>query len=345
MANEVVKYDNDLNLVAFKGFSKVENDVFFALIWKLKEQGNQEIRLDFGELRNLIDLRNMTNKEINEAITGIGRKISRSTIELETETEIQFFTIFQVLAVPKTADDFYIRAKVNEPFLYILNDFKAGNFTIWELMEFSNLTSKYSQTLYRLLKQFRSVGVLYLKWDKFLDLLDIPKSYDMGSIDRQILKPAVKELSERNLFNSDRVIFNNLRYEKIRGRGRGRPIKNINFYFQAENVDNKKVKTEKKEMKKRKVENEKTEFANQFYGEKFNYKNSIFQIYTIEKVEEKIKALVENTSTYTKENLIFPNIEIIKNEIEKYKKNNQISDKSQEVFKKFEKLAQKKKLK
>ncbi|WP_141071146.1 RepB family plasmid replication initiator protein, partial [Campylobacter fetus] len=51
---ELVKYDNDLNLVAFKDFSKVENDVFFALMWKLKEQGNKEIRLDFSELRELI---------------------------------------------------------------------------------------------------------------------------------------------------------------------------------------------------------------------------------------------------------------------------------------------------
>lgn len=350
MANEVVKYDNDLNLVAFKGFSKVENDVFFALIWKLKEQGNKEIRLDFGELRSLIDLRNMTNIEISKAITDIGRKISRSTIELETETEIQFFTIFQVLAVPKTSDDFYIRAKVNEPFLYILNDFKAGNFTIWELMEFSNLTSKYSQTLYRLLKQFRSVGVLYLKWDKFLDLLDIPKSYNMGSIDTQILKPAIKELSERNLFNSDRVIFNNLRYEKIRGRGRGRPVKNINFFFQAENTDNKKIKAEKKEMKIRKIANENKEFSNQFYGQKFTYKNSVYQVYIIEKVpnSEKIKALVENTSTYTKENMYFPNIEILKNEIEKYQEryqnNNQKSDKKFEVMEKMEKLTQNNKL-
>ncbi|OCR95219.1 hypothetical protein CFT12S02847_09145, partial [Campylobacter fetus subsp. testudinum] len=51
---ELVKYDNVLNLIAFKNFSKVENDVFFALLWKLKEQGDKEIRLDFAELKQLI---------------------------------------------------------------------------------------------------------------------------------------------------------------------------------------------------------------------------------------------------------------------------------------------------
>lgn len=327
---EVVKYDNDLNLVAFKGFSKVENDVFFALMWKLKDQGKKEIRLDFGELRERIDLRNMTNIEISEAITNIGRKISRSTIELETETEIQFFTIFQVLAVPKTSDDFYIRAKVNEPFLYIINNFKNGGFTMFELMEFSTLSSKYTQTLYRLLKQFRSEGKLFLKWEKFLDLLDIPKSYGMSDIDKQILKPAIRELSEKTLFSDDRVIFNNLRYEKIRGRGRGRPVENINFYFQAENTDNKKQISEKKQKAKLKAENEKTEFSNQFYGKKISIDGTTFLIYKIYKnKDETITADLENFSklSYGKtEPYNFENLETLKKLVGEYEKDNPKKD-------------------
>lgn len=323
MANEVVKYDNDLNLVAFKNFSKIENDVFFALIWKLRDQGNKEIRLDFAELRSLIDLRNMTNKEISEAITNIGDKISRSVIRYETETEIQFFTVFQVLAVPKNTDDFYIRAKINEPFLYILNDFKAGNFTIWELIEFGNLSSKYTQTLYRLLKQFRGKGALFLEWNKFIDLLDIPKSYKMSDIDKRVLKPAIKELSEKTLFSNDRVIFNNLRYEKIRGRGRGRPIKNINFYFDPEDTDNKTIK-------KRKVENEKTEFSNQFYGKKISTNGTTFLIYKIYKNSDgTITADLENFSKISyglTQPYKFENLEILEKLIAEYEKNNPVKD-------------------
>lgn len=323
MANLAVKYDNDLNLVAFKNFSKIENDVFFALIWKLRDQGNKEIRLDFAELRSLIDLRNMTNKEISEAITNIGDKISRSVIRYETETEIQFFTVFQVLAVPKNTDDFYIRAKINEPFLYILNDFKAGNFTIWELIEFGNLSSKYTQTLYRLLKQFRGKGALFLEWNKFIDLLDIPKSYKMSDIDKRVLKPAIKELSEKTLFSNDRVIFNNLRYEKIRGRGRGRPIKNINFYFDPEDTDNKTIK-------KRKVENEKTEFSNQFYGKKISTNGTTFLIYKIYKNSDgTITADLENFSRLNygrTEPYNFENLEILKKLIVEYEKDNPKKD-------------------
>ena len=33
----LVRYDNKLNMIALKGMSQVENDVFFALLYKLKD--------------------------------------------------------------------------------------------------------------------------------------------------------------------------------------------------------------------------------------------------------------------------------------------------------------------
>ena len=200
-----------------------------------------------------------------------------------------------------------------------------------ELAEFSSLNSKYTQTLYRLLKQFRGEGALFLEWDKFLDLLDIPKSYGMSDIDKQILKPAIKELSEKTLFSDDRVIFNNLRYEKIRGRGRGRPVKNINFYFKRENTDNKKQISEKKQKAKLKAENEYKEFSNQFYGKKIKSKNgTTFLIYKIYKNSDgTITADLENFSklSYGKtEPHNFENLEILKKLIAEYEKNNPTKD-------------------
>lgn len=287
---QLVKYHNDLNLIAFKSFSKVENDVFFALMWKLKNQANKEIRLDFAELRELIDLRNMTNKEIEKSISDIGRKISSSLIEFETETERQFFTIFQVLAVPKDTDDFYIRAKINKPFLYILNNFEKGGFTMWELIEFSNLTSKYTQTLYRILKQFRSTGTVTIfenDWDKFVEIMDIPKGYAMSDIDKRILTPAIKELSEKTLFSTDRVIFENLKYEKKRGRSKGRPVVGIEFRFlpQTENQHKlEQVRTSLKnleqiERQKQAIEQIKTTKTNPITGEQVSILNGYISQY------------------------------------------------------------------
>ncbi len=327
--NEIVKYDNDLNLVAFKNFNKVENDVFFSLMWKLKEQQNKEVKLTFSELRRLINLRNMTNKEIEKSITDIGRKISSSLIELETETERQFFTIFQVLAVPKNTDDFYIRAKINEPFLYILNNFENGGFTMFELMEFSNLSSRYTQTLYRLLKQFRSTGYLKIKWDKFIALLDIPNSYNMGTIDNQILKPSIKELSENTLFSSNRVIFKNLKMKKIRGVGRGRPVTDIEFTFRKEDTDNKNEKLEKKTKKQLQQNRKEQEFKEQFYGKKFELDDVIHTCLNLLEQDDK---LVLETEYYNKglirKNIKFDRLNQIKELIKDYEKNNQVKERT-----------------
>lgn len=313
--SEVVKYHNDLNLVAFKEFSKIENDVFFALMWKLKDKQDQEIRLEFTELRELIDLRNMTNKEIVKSITDIGRKIHKSSIELETETETQFFTIFQVLAVAKNPDEFYIRAKMNEPFLYILNNYQKGGFTLFELMEFSSLSSKYTQTLYRLLKQFRNTGYFVIEWDLFLDVMDIPASYAMCDIDKRILNTAVKELSETTLFSDNRVIFSNLRFVKERGRGRGRPVTRIHFYFDKENTRQPAIESKKKAPNKE-------AFAKQFSGKQVEIDSVIYTIDTIERVGDKINAkgtyYNEKKDEFIGVTMHFQSVEHIENKISEF---------------------------
>ncbi|WP_141071086.1 replication initiation protein, partial [Campylobacter fetus] len=158
-------------------------------LWKLKEQGDKEIRLDFAELKQLIGFE-QRSELIRDSLKNIAKKIIQSVIEYSTDETTKFFTLFQVLEIPNK-DDFYIRAKINEPFLYILNNFENGGFTMFELIEFSSLNSRYTQTLYRLLKQFRHTGKLWLEWSHFIEIMDIPSSYDMGSIERQILKPAI----------------------------------------------------------------------------------------------------------------------------------------------------------
>ncbi|WP_162166970.1 replication initiation protein, partial [Campylobacter fetus] len=82
-----------------------------------------------------------------------------------------------------------------------LNNLETG-FTAFELAEFSSLSSKYTQTLYRLLKQFKSTGYRSIKWAEFIEIMDIPTSYRMFDIERQILNPAIAELTqEADIFN------------------------------------------------------------------------------------------------------------------------------------------------
>ncbi|MBH0293972.1 replication initiation protein, partial [Helicobacter pylori] len=66
-----------------------------------------------------------------------------------------------------------------------------------------------AKTLYRLLKQYKSTGILSVEWTQFRELLDIPKDYDMTNIDKFVLKIALKEL--RKIYP-----FEHLSYKKER---------------------------------------------------------------------------------------------------------------------------------
>ena len=50
MANEVVKYHNDLNSVPFRRVNSRELDLFFAICAKMKGKENKEVIFSFSEL-------------------------------------------------------------------------------------------------------------------------------------------------------------------------------------------------------------------------------------------------------------------------------------------------------
>lgn len=221
-----------MNLLAFKDLDKVEANLFFSIVARAKEKGGEKITLSFIEIAEFLEA-NYTNKQLREMIIkGVG-KIVRTAIKWENDEGIRIFTLFKEFLIPHNEN--YLTVSINEPFLFILNNFNDGNFTMFELAEFSSLSSKYSQTLYRLLKQFRTTGYLTVNWDRFIDIMDIPTSYRARDIDKQILKPAIVELTqEADIFNQNNPIFKKLMYKKIRGKGRGRPVEKIEFYFMPE---------------------------------------------------------------------------------------------------------------
>lgn len=230
-----------MNLLAFKDLDKVEANLFFSIVARAKEKGGEKITLSFIEIAEFLEA-NYTNKQLREMIIkGVG-KIVRTAIKWENDEGIRIFTLFKEFLIPHNEN--YLTVSINESFLFILNNFNDGNFTMFELAEFSSLSSKYTQTLYRLLKQFRFTGFRSIKWSEFIEIMDIPTSYRARDIDKQILKPAIAELTqEADIFNQNNPIFKKLTYKKIRGTGRGRPVERIEFYFTAD----KKTEQEQKQ--------------------------------------------------------------------------------------------------
>lgn len=246
MAKLPVYYDNKMNLLAFKNLDKVEANLFFSIVARFNDKGAEKLKLNFSEIAEFISDNKYTSKELSKLINdGVG-KVVQSAIKWEmTPTKTAYFTLFNEFLVDD--ENKTLEASINSRFLFMLNNFKDGTFTMLELAEFSSLKSKYTQTLYRLLKQFRFTGFRSIKWAEFIEIMDIPTSYRARDIDKQILKPAITELTqEADIFNQNNPIFKKLTYKKIRGTGRGRPVERIEFYFMPETDEPKEQKKNEK---------------------------------------------------------------------------------------------------
>uniref|UniRef100_UPI0012F6E874 replication initiation protein n=1 Tax=Campylobacter coli TaxID=195 RepID=UPI0012F6E874 len=253
--SEIVKYHNDFNKIQLPSFTEIEQDLLCGLMVKLKEEKGK-VTFYPWDLRNILKS-SYDNNSLMEFASSLKRKFfkadftiiektTRGEKEVEAHKTINLFTEFAIYVYASSKELESIEIQVNPQFEYILNQLTA-NFTAFELSEFIALSGKYTKTLYRLLKQFRTTGKARFEWEEFCRVMDIPQDYRQSEVDKWILKPAIKELSkERNLFDQVRVPFKNLAYEKEKtaGRGRGGKVSGITFTFKPENIEMQKLENE-----------------------------------------------------------------------------------------------------
>ena len=270
MQDIVCKYHNDFNKIKLPNFTELEQNLLFTLITRIRtskpeywndphtfyfgfgdisEMFSKEYRHNHNEIEHICA--SLKHKFFKADFTILCRetlKINNQEKEVLAERTINLFTEFALLYVPENLYDsgnkkeFYgISLTINPRFEYLINQL-INNFTRFELAEFIALSGKYTKTLYRQLKQFRQTGSRIFKWDEFLEIMDIPDSYRQIDIDQQILKPALRELTvERNLFDTKRIPFKDLKYTKLdknkqpNPRGRNK-VCFIRFDFKPEKI-------------------------------------------------------------------------------------------------------------
>lgn len=259
--SDIVKYHNDFNKIKLPSFTEQEQNLLFLIFAKIKEKGiNNVINLyanDFKINEKLSNSREYLTENINSLKYKFFKANFKQIIETKTEVIHRYVNLFETMEIhyiKRNPYDGYdestlfnrITLKINPDFAYLVNQLTT-NFTAFELEEFISLSGKYAKTLYRLLKQYRTTGKAYFKWEEFCRVMDISEKLAMRDIDKSILKPAIKELSkERNLFDQVRVPFKNLAYEKEKtsGRGRGGKVSGIVFTFKPENIQMQKLEKE-----------------------------------------------------------------------------------------------------
>lgn len=219
----MIKYHNDMNLVAFKNFNQRELNIFFSICALMKEKGDNTITFSYNELKRLINTKLPTNQVFEDLLVSTYNKLLQLQLGYHNENKIVRFVLFTGYIVDKEKKEISIR--VNHDYAYVLNDL-SSNFTIFELQEFNTLASSYSKHMFRLLKQFKSTGYYSVSVDEFRRLLDIPKYYTMKRISDKILSVILKELSS---------YFVDLKVIKIKD---GRTIKTLDFYFKPQAYKN-----------------------------------------------------------------------------------------------------------
>ncbi|MEB6727316.1 RepB family plasmid replication initiator protein [Staphylococcus epidermidis] len=266
MTGETVVYKNDLNLVPLRKFTSTEINLFFAMCNKLKEKETNTLHLSFDELKELSNYSPKT-RNINRFVKDLDdvyKKMLELTIRYEDDDVIERFILFNHYRIHKK--DQYLEISTSPNLKHILNSI-TSNFTKFELKEMTNLKSTYSKNMFRILKQYKHTGYMKIKIDDFRERLDVPKSYRMTDINKNVLKPIVTELN---------TIFNNLHINKIKVK-KGRKIEWLEFIFDAEKRIHSKRQPEMKDVDKQRqmISREKTpkwleERDNPKYQNKYN---------------------------------------------------------------------------
>ncbi|EKH5233249.1 replication initiation protein [Campylobacter jejuni] len=315
--SDIVKYHNDFNKIKLPSFTEIEQDLLCGLMVKLKEEKGK-VTFYPWDLRNILKS-SYDNNSLMEFVSSLKRKFfkadftiiektTRGEKEVEAHKTINLFTEFAIYVYESSKDLESIEIQVNPRFEYILNQLTA-NFTAFELSEFVSLSGKYTKTLYRLLKQYRTIGKAYFEWEEFCRIMDIPENKTTGDIDKFILKPALKELTkERNLFDQIRVPFKNLAYEKEKQkgtRGRGGKVIGITFTFKPENIQMQKLEHESKKIMSDEQKYLKILNNMKLNQVRFDYNNKLWQFNDFDFNEFKIIAIELQRDEY--ENLNFGN--------------------------------------
>lgn len=258
--NTYTTYHNNANKVNLGKLSEREANLLFAIFQRLKDQGNTLIRFEPQDLKRMIMVKsNLTNRQLLQVlknlldnISGANFWIIREHVEngeiYEDHTSYMLFKQFEIRIHKPTQTIEYLDVQLNDSYQYLLNNLgMGGQYTSFKLLEFQRVRGKYAKTLYRLLKQYKSTGILSVEWSQFRELLDIPKDYEMRNIDQKVLTPSIKELNKI-------YPFEHLSYKKERKSHDKRKVTHIDFYFeQLPEGETKKQKQADKQRAKRDI--------------------------------------------------------------------------------------------
>lgn len=277
-----------MNNLKFTGFTATDFNFLMLLCSKMRDKDTTEMTISFEELRLKTEYTQHPIKQFVSDLERMNDKLMKITCKLKTETRIIMFVLFPTFDI--NLENQTLTVCVNEKFKFILNEL-IKNFTRFDLNEFVKLDSKYSKSLYRLLKQFKSTGKLQISLEDFRRRMDILASYTNKDVMSKVINPSLKELQD---------YFTNLDCTVQYANKRGKPVTGYLFTFQPEErvqpAPQPVVQQQKKPVtKKTSKPQEKKKSTNKFCNFEQHH-------YSKEDMELLERALLRNSENITRKN-------------------------------------------
>lgn len=216
-----VRYNNQLNMLENNQLSAVEQNLFFYICSRVREKGYACIDISFDSIRERIHYTASGDQCLIKTLDNISKNLLMLNYRYVTEKNViirgGLFTTFAILPAERI-----LKVRVNEDLAFLLNRLD-GNFTEWELEEFIRIRSIYSKRIYRLCKEWRTVGrTPVFDIGEFKEAIGLPENYENKKFMSRIIPAAEKDLGP---------YFHKFRYALKRENGRGRQITGISFAF------------------------------------------------------------------------------------------------------------------
>lgn len=210
-------------------WTREQMNFFFAIIAKLRDEGTREVEFDKYGLAELARYTITHNERFEDTMEKLVKNISQIHYIERTKNSLELMNLFSRFRVDWADDlsEMSVKVKVTEEFEYVVNQLNV-EFTTYELEEFTQIKSTYAKTMYRLLKQWRTIGKKEYSIADFKRLLDTPDYYGPSEIDKNVIKPVLRELPQ---------FFKGLKVKKIKSNKRGTPVIAYEFSFKKENPD------------------------------------------------------------------------------------------------------------
>lgn len=215
-------YINQMNDVVFKGFTTRHMRIFMTILGAVCNQGCNKYTFSFSSLRKVLNDNDIKNWEICDVLEDIRRNLENLVVWVTyMDDQDAHFPIFSTLKGIEGEGVFEVA--VNPLFKHFVNDFSSDYpFMEISLNSFNKLRSKHSQTLFRLLRQWRQKADCQCFYDiERLKKIMMLENMNNKDFNRDIITKSIKELNKTPEFKY-------LRIDKKAMKGQ-RPIKRIYF--------------------------------------------------------------------------------------------------------------------